>query len=179
MDQKKFILKILRQHWVKDDDKYDEKDLCSHGEVYVKLGSEELSNKETGSFTLSAAALYLLRSLEQDCQLYQFYNQLIPCCGFSIYPNKKKENSVEIIGCLDGVDWKVAHKNGIVFLESQSGSKVDLPLIEYKKVVLEFVNEVENFYGNPENKTIPEELEEKEGFIQFWAEWNELKERHK
>lgn len=178
MDQNNFVVKILRQHWIRDDGEYDENDLCSHGEVYVKLATEELSTKETGSLTLSVAALYLLRSLEQDCQLYEFSNQLIPCCGFSIYPNTQKKNHVEILGCPNGVDWKITHQDGMVFFESERGSNAELSFIEYKNIVLKFVNEVERFYGNPKNKSIPEEPETKEGFIQFWAEWNELKEKY-
>ena len=179
MNQTTFELKILRQHWIQDDENDDNNDLCSHGEVYLKLGNEELSTKDTGSWTLSAAGLYLLRSLEQDCELYEFSNQLLPCCGFSIFPSGETENSVDILGCPNGIDWKISHKNGMVFFESEKGNKAELPFVEYKSMVLEFINEVEEFYGNPKNKVIPKDELEKDGFNQFWAEWNKRKKKWK
>lgn len=170
-----FELKVLRQHWIEDNGKDDKNDLCSHGEVYLKIGSEELSNKESGSWTTSAAGLYLLRSLEQDCELNEFYNHLLPCCGFNIYPNKEKDNFVDIIGCPNGIDWKISHRDNIVKLETEKGTKVELPFMEYTRIVLKFVNEVEAFYGNPNEKIIYGDDLEKEGFNQFWGEWEERK----
>ena len=42
-----FNIKVLRQHWIKDDGKDNPEDLCSHGEVYLKIGDKEIANKET------------------------------------------------------------------------------------------------------------------------------------
>lgn len=177
MKQTDFELKVLRQHWILDDGKDDKSDLCSHGEVYIKIGSEELSNKESGSWSLSTAGLFLLRSLYQDCQIEEFSNQLVPCCGHCIYPDTGNEKSVIIPGCGSGVDWKISHQNSTVALESQNGSKAKLSFDEYKRTVLQFINEVEDFYGNPEDKIVPEDEFEKDGFNQFWAEWKALKVR--
>lgn len=177
MEQTTFEIKILRQHWIEDDGKYNKNDLCSHGEVYVRIGSEVLSTKESGSWTTSAAGLYLLRSLEQDCTLNEFFNPLLPCCGFNMYPNKDKENFVDILGCPNGVDWKISHQDNMVRLETEKGMKVILLFQEYKKEVLKFINEVEEFYGNPNNKIITEDGFDKEGFKQFWVEWNKRKKK--
>lgn len=57
MNQTDFDIKILRQHWIKDDGNDDKYDLCSHGEIYIRIGNEILSNQETGSWTLSATGL--------------------------------------------------------------------------------------------------------------------------
>jgi hypothetical protein len=43
----KFDIKIFRQHWIKDDGRDHPEDLYSHGEVYLRIGNKELSNKET------------------------------------------------------------------------------------------------------------------------------------
>jgi hypothetical protein len=89
MNQTDFDIKILRQHWIKDDGNDDKNDLCSHGEIYIRIGDEILSDKETGSWTLSATGLYLLRTLENDYQIDQFGSQLVPCCGHFLVPNEE------------------------------------------------------------------------------------------
>ena len=82
-----------------------------------------------------------------------------------------------IPGCGSGVDWRINHQNSMVSLESRNGSKALLSLDEYKKMVLDFASEVEGFYGDPEDKIVPEDEFEKDGFNQFWAEWEALKTR--
>lgn len=175
MKQTDFELRILRQHWILDDGTDDKNDLCSHGEVYIRIASEELSNKKSGSWSLSTAGLFLLRSLYQDCQTEEFSNQLVPCCGHAIFPDTNNKNSVIIPGCGSGLDWKISHHNSMVAFESENGSKAQLSLDEYKKMVLEFTNVIEEFYGNPEDKIVPEDELDKDGFNQFWAEWKKLK----
>ena len=179
MNQTGFEIKIIRQHWINDDGKDDKEDLCSHGEVYIRIGKEELSTKSSGSWTLSVAGLYLLRSLEQDCKLDQFSNQLIPCCGHFMIPNEGGENYVTITGCPNGVDWKIKHTNEEVIFESVNGTTGKLAFKDYKDIVIGFTNEIERFYGNPKDKIVPEEEFDKNGFNQFWAEWEELKNKWK
>ena len=170
-----FDIKIIRQHWIKDDGQDDNEDLCSHGKVYIRIGTEELSTEESGSLCLSAAGLYLLRSLEQDCDLGQFSNQLVPCCGHFMIPDENGANYVVIMGCPSGVDWKIKHRNEEVIFESQKGTKGKLTFEDYKEKVLDFTREIENFYGKPEDKIVPDDGFYKNGFSQFWAEWQELK----
>ena len=179
MNQTDFEIKIIRQHWIKDDGKDDKEDLCSHGEVYIRIGSEELSNKESGSWTLNATGLFLLRSLEQDCELGQFSNQLVPCCGNFMIPDESGNNYVVIMGCPSGIDWKIKHLNEDVIFESEKGTKGKLSFNDFKKKVIDFTNEIERFYGNPKDKILPEDEFDKNGFIQFWAEWEELKTKWK
>jgi hypothetical protein len=172
-----FEIKILRQHWIQDNGSDDKHDLCSHGEVFIRVGSEELSNRESGSWSLSTAGLFLLRSLEQDCNFGEFENQLIPCCGHSIYPNEDKKDFALIMGCGDGVDWKINHLKDRVAFETATGTKAELLFEEYRKMVLEFTDEIEEFYGNPNNKVLPDDEFEKDGFNQFWTEWREKKDK--
>lgn len=173
-----FDIKILRLHWINDDGKYDEDDICLHGEVYVKIGDETLSNKEAGSWSLSVTGLYLLRSLSQDCSFYELGNQLVPCCGHFMIPDDNGENYVTIMGCPSGIDWKITHKDSIVEFESEKGSKGQLSFLEYKLIVKNFINEIEDFYGKPEDKNVPDDEFDKNGFDQFWNEWRELKKQH-
>ena len=174
-----FEIKVIRQHWIADDGQVDHNDLCSHGEVYIRIGSEELSNKGSGSWALSATGLFLLRSLEQDCEFEQFGNQLVPCCGHFMIPDENGNNYVHIMGCPNGVDWKITHQNEEVIFESEKGSKGKLLFDGYKKMVLQFTDEIESFYGNPDDKIVEEDEFIKNGFRQFWAEWKELKTKWK
>ena len=179
MDQTDFKIKVIRQHWIRDDGKDDKEDLCSHGEVYIRIGPEEISNKESGSWTLSVTGLFLLRSLEENCELLQFSNQLAPCCGHFMIPDDNGNNYVTITGCTSGIDWKIKHLNEEVIFESEIGSKGKLLFDDYKKMVLQFTDEIESFYGNPDDKIVEEDEFIKNGFRQFWAEWKELKTKWK
>lgn len=170
-----FEIKIIRQHWIKDNGLDDRHDLCSHGEVFIRIGQEIISNEDSGSWALSAAGLYLLRSLEQDCEFDQFSNQLVPCCGHFIIPNDNGENFVTIIGCPNGVDWKIKHVDKWVTFESIKGNTGQLSFEAYKRMIIHFTNEIETFYGDPKLKVIPEEEFDRLGFEQFWSEWVSLK----
>lgn len=177
MNQIDFDIKILRQHWIKDDGNDNKDDLCSHGEIYIRIGNEIISNQESGSWCLSATGLYLLRTVEHDYKIDQFGSQLVPCCGHFMIPNDEGRNYVTIIGCPTGLDWSIKHLNNDVIFQSQKGTEGKLSLNDYKTLVLDFVSEVTAFYGNPNEKNLPEEQFELEAFNQFWAEWDELERR--
>lgn len=76
-----FDIKVLRQHWIKDDENDNPEDLCSHGEVYLRIGDKEISNEKSGSWTLSSTALYLMRTINENYEPNKYASQLIPCCG--------------------------------------------------------------------------------------------------
>jgi hypothetical protein len=177
MGHSDFEIRILRQYWIRDDGKDDKDDCCSHGEVYIRIGSEELSNKETGAWSLSTAGLYLLRSLGQDCQFDEFSNQLVPCCGHMVIPDENIVNFVQIIGCPSGIDWEIVHKGCKVTFKSEKGSTAELPFDEYRNMIIEFTDQIESFYGSPSEKNVLGDDLDKDGFDQFWAEWRDLKDR--
>lgn len=166
-----FEIKIIRQYWIKDDGKDDKEDLCSHGEVFIQIGEEILS--DYGSLT--ATGLYLLRTLEMDYVIDQFASQLVPCCGHFWIPDENGEDYVVIVGCQSGVDWTITHKNQTVIFESEKGSIGKLSFDEYKNMVLKFTDEIEQFYGNSDDKKVPNDEFEQKGFKQFWNEWKTLK----
>lgn len=168
-----FEIRILRQYWISDDGKYDETDICSHGFVYARIGPEVICHEETLSVATSSSALYLMRTLEQNVEPGQFSNQLLPCCGHFIIPNEGSENYVVIVGYPNGVDWSVKHQNGDVILTSEKGTQGKIPFDTYRKMIIQYANKVESFYGKPDRK-VPNESDRK-GFEQFWAEWRELK----
>lgn len=176
MNQLDFEIRMLRQHWISDDGQYDKADKCSHGKVYVRIGSEVISDEKSGSWATTSSALYLMRTLEQDCKPGELSNQLLPCCGHYIIPKEEGRNQILVIGCPNGIDWSVKHLNGEVILTSEKGTEGKISFEAYRHMVIKYANEVEAFYGDP-SKKVPDESDRK-GFEQFWAEWRELKVRN-
>lgn len=174
MTNPEFEISILRQHWIKDDGLDSKTDLCSHGELYLKIGDEILSDSKSGSWCLSASGLFLLRTLQQDYSIGEFNNYLVPCCGHFMIPNKEKDY-VLICGCNRGIDWNIKHVNGIVEFTTEKAVKTKIPIDVYVNQVIEFTNLVEQFYGNIDEKKVPKDDLDQNGFRQFWAEWNNLK----
>lgn len=172
-----FEINVKRQHWIKDDGQYDPHDLCSHGKVYVQIGMEVLNTENDLSLTLSAAGLFLLRSLQNNCDFEEFDNLMVPCCGNFISLNDEDPASVIVQGCREGVDWSTKHRDDMVELETPSGTKVLIPFDRYRNTVLRFVCEVESFYGPPENKVSSDDDYFRLAFERFWLEWRDLKER--
>jgi len=169
MARSDFALKILRQHWIKDDGLYDPHDLCSHGEVLIRIGDEVLSDEASGSWTLSVAALFLMRTLDSDVGFQGNDNYLVPCDGFSFWyvPDK----GLVIPGGNDGVDWKVTHHGSEVELETASGTRVHLYIRDYRTAIIGFAREVESFYGDPDRKILYDPDMDGKGFDLFWKEW--------
>lgn len=171
-----FTLKILRQHWIKDNLEDDPEDLCSHGEVLLKIGKELLSDKSSGSWTLSVASLFLMRTLLQDYTINDFGNQLLPCCGHTLFFDEKT-NQLSILGCPNGIDWSVKHLNNTVELTTQKEQKTIISYKVYYNTIMSFVEEVASFYGNPKDKTPINDGFTDQAYHQFWKEWNNLKNR--
>jgi len=170
-----FELKLLKSQWIKDDGKNDLNDLCSHGTLYLRIGDEILSDTNTPEWCTSVAALHLMRTLSSDYDPQNNYlAQLIPCCGHEMYYDETG-SKVEIHGCPKGIDWRVVHYNTFVELITENGSSIKIDNSKYKSVVLNFVSEVETFYGNPYQKIIPDDALIKDTFELFWKEWNRLK----
>ncbi len=174
MTNQEFEIKILRQHWISDDGLYDKTDLCSHGVLFLRIGDEILSDLKSDSWTLSATGLYLLRTLKMDYNIEDFGNYLVPCCGHLLIPDDNKDY-VSISGCNEGLDWNIKHENGNVKFTSEKGAVGKISFEQYKNMILDFTDEIESFYGDPNEKEVPNDEFDQNGFQQFWAEWTELK----
>ncbi|MEM6712665.1 MAG: hypothetical protein AAF590_10325 [Pseudomonadota bacterium] len=170
-----FEITILRQHWIKDDGKDDPHDKCSHGRVFVQIGAEILHTESCASLSLSTAGLFLLRSLQKNCDFEEFDNLMMPHCGHSIYLNEEDPTSVLVLGCPGGVDWRTTHRDKMVELETRNGTKALIPFERFKDIVLRFVCKIEGFYGAPENKVPDEDEYFRLAFERFWLEWRALK----
>ena len=61
----------------------DPNDLCLHGHVMVQVGTNSFDDDGT----VSATALYLLKSLKEDKIMNRYDIQMIPCCGHFLIAN--------------------------------------------------------------------------------------------
>lgn len=145
----------------------DPSDRCLHGRVTVQIGKEIL--QDTG--TVSATALYLLKSLTEDKIMNDSCIQMIPCCGFFMIANPDL-TEVSIIGCDTGTDWSVIHENGRVKLVTESGATEYVDLADYQAEVFKFADKVEGYYQSCKPKEIPEDEFDRNGYTAFWNEWH-------
>lgn len=145
----------------------DPEDLCLHGRATARIGERELSYDET---TVSATALYLLKTLTEDHEIFKD-NQMLPCCGFFYLPNREL-TSVTILGCCNGVDWSVIHDGDFVKLELEDGYTQTVALEEYRAEVFRFADKIEDFYSRCSSKVVPEDEFDRNGYTAFWNEWH-------
>ncbi|EAQ50987.1 hypothetical protein [Leeuwenhoekiella blandensis] len=172
MTSQKFKIDLLKTNWISEKD--TQTDLCAHGQMRVKIGNEiVVDQSENDGWTISASAQLLLRTLERNhTKENPVGDQLIPCCGhFLVFDNDMDE--VYIGSCPTGIDWEVKHRNGNVILKTESGNETEINFVEYKNEVLNFVDQVEQFYKESPEKEIPIDEFDRKGYLQFWKEWNE------
>ena len=145
----------------------DPEDLCLHGHVTVQIGTAVMEYDGT----VSATALYLLKTLTEDKIMSKEDIQMVPCCGHFLIANKDL-SQVTILGCDSGLDWSVVHDGGGVRLILPSGEETWVPFGDYKAEVIRFADAVEAFYRSCRPKHLPEDTFARNGYIAFWNEWH-------
>lgn len=145
----------------------DPDDLCLHGHVTVHLG--DTTQSYTG--TVSATALYLLKTLTEDKVMDPGDIQMVPCCGFFLVANAE-QSEVTILGCDNGLDWSTVHENGGVRLTLASGESEWLDLPFYRAQVLAFADKVAAYYRACRPKNPPADAFARSGYTAFWKEWH-------
>lgn len=171
-------LEPIDPHWLEsEDDPRD--DQCAHGHVRFEIDGTILVSREDGELTLSAAALFLLRTLEHDHTAQSPVtegSQLFPCCGFNVWLCGDRF-PVMILGCPTGVDVEVRHVDGLVeFARGAKRAHVVLP--EWERAVLSFVSSVEEFYSRSKVRNPIQNPEDAEGWEAFWGEWRARRDAH-
>ncbi|WP_223702627.1 hypothetical protein [Sutcliffiella deserti] len=173
---KKFEIKILKQFWLGP----PEGDLCSHGEILLRIGDTVLSNEEDGEWNISESALSLLRSVKEN----------FPCRESpKYYPEEIKEENYLIFhcGCFtsfcpSNIGWKVRHTERVVELLDfkKNDGEIDfsmlivkIPLSEYAKEIYNFAIDAKEFFLGNDKRTENNELYEGQ-YHQFWKEYEEL-----
>lgn len=151
--------------WIDGSDDNPE-DLCLHGHAVAYIGEHKLEYDAT----VSATALYLLKSLTEDHIIYE-ENQILPCCGFSCIPNESLDN-VDILGCSNGKDWTIKHEKNCVVLILEDGTEERVSVENYREEVFRFADKIEAFYNQCKPKVLPNDAFERDGYIAFWNEWH-------
>jgi hypothetical protein len=148
-------------------------DLCAHGKVELRVDDATLVAPGQDDITLSAAALYLLRTLKDDHtpeDRVAEANLLFPCCGHAVFKNNGRYGVV-CVGCPNGVDVYVRHDDNRVILQrAGQDAQHTVSLQEWRRAVLSFVVQVEQFYETNE-RSEPSTAEDEEGWRLFWQEW--------
>lgn len=144
----------------------DPEDMCLHGNATAVIGEETF----TYQCTVSATALYLLKTLTQDHMIGEEI-QMLPCCGFFLMPNEAL-TEVAISGCPNGIDWSVIHAGQTVRLITESGKETVVPLADYARVVFRFADRIEAYYQSCAPKLPGEDELDQNGYTAFWNEWH-------
>jgi hypothetical protein len=140
--------------------------------VEFSVDGEVLVASAEGDWTVSASALYLLRSLSDDHTSENpiaELNLLFPCCGFTAWLCGTRY-PLMIMGCPGGKDVEIRHESGAVQLRCQDKHHT-VSFNEWGAAVLSFCDQIEEFYARSEPKVTPEEEEDRKGWAAFWSEW--------
>jgi len=151
--------------WV-NGDADDPRDLCLHGEATAVIGNECFAYR----CTVSATALYLLKTLTQDHLIWED-NQMLPCCGFFLIANDEL-SEVTISGCPNGVDWSVIHEGESVRLITENGKETIVAMEDYRREVFRFADKIEAYYQSCSPKIVPQDEFDRNGYTAFWNEWH-------
>ena len=166
----RFSIDATDLEWI-DGSRDNPEDLCLYGHAVAVIGGRTLEYDAT----VSATALYLLKTLTED-HTAGGYIQMLPCCGQFLIPNADL-SEVTILGCGNGVDWSVIHDGDAVRLILEDGTEHTVPLEEYKAEVFRFADQIEAFYRSCAPKVLPEDAFEREGWIAFRNEWRRRREK--
>lgn len=165
-----FELHVSDLHWLPDLDPRD--DLCAHGEVKVRIGTEILADRGDGPWCVSAGAFILLRTLTEDhCPERPAFwaEHLIPHCGHAW--DEDVSGRLVNLGCDTGVDWGVTHHGGDVRLYTSSESEVWVPSEDWKRAVCRFADTVDAFYRRSEPKKTNNDDHWTVGYRKMRREW--------
>lgn len=176
MPDKPFDIQILKLNWIKHVD--DPTDLCAHGSVYVRIADKTIIDEKDGDgWTLSATALNLLRTIQINYKPGDFAGQLIPCCGFFMIASDHGDH-VDMCGCPNGFDWTIQHEGNSVWHTTPTGEEATIDIENYKKLVLSFADDVQDFYANSLPKSLPTDDFDRKGYEAFWTEWRVLRSKY-
>jgi hypothetical protein len=160
-------LRPTNLHWPQGiEDRYD---LCAHSSVEFCIDGQALITEKAGDWTVSAAALYLLRTLTQPRNTNgNPGHQLFPCCGNGLFEGE--DGDVVIVGCNSGVNFDVAHNGDEVIITDADGREYYVGAAEWRNAVCGFSDLVQDFYASSEPK---EPGEDAAAFQLFMAEWQQ------
>ena len=144
-------------------------DLCAHSKVRFTVDGLEIVAPDD-EWTVSASAIYLLRTLERNHTKDDPVGEhLFPCCGFSMYEVDDSDD-VLIVGCATGIDATIEHISDQVRITAESGESRTVPKSEWIQAVLQFSNSVRDFYESSAEKIASDDVA-RDGFNKMLLEW--------
>jgi hypothetical protein len=149
-------------------------DQCAHGRVRLEINGTDFARPDDGIWTVSAAGLYLLRSLSDDhtaANPIAESNLLFPHCGFTVWVIGRRY-PVLIMGCNNGVDLELTHSQGIVTVRSAAGAE-SVSLESWRRAVVSVATRVKEFYATCSAKVPSTDDSDLQGWAAFWREWDE------
>jgi hypothetical protein len=159
------ILRPTNLHWLEGtEDRYE---LCAHSGVEFCIDGHALITESAGDWTVSASALYLLRTLSKPHnRSLHTGQQLFPCCGNGLFEGDGED--VVIVGCNAGIDFEVSRDGDDVVISSPEGKEYCVGGREWRDAVCRFSDLVQEFYASSARK---EPGEDAPAFQSFMAEW--------
>ena len=160
-------IKPTNLHWLEGGK--PESDLCAHGIVLLTVCGTEIDTD--GECCVSAAALYLLRTLNSDHnETNRVAEHLLPCCGHDMHA-VDGEDDVTIIGCPNGFDWYVEHNDdATVTLSFATNGKYTIQNTDWVSSACEFSDSISRFYDDSTIKK-PYDAYAENGYNAFRSEW--------
>ena len=144
-------------------------DLCAHGSVKFSVDGLEIVNS-SDEWTVSASAIYLLRTLERNHTKEDPVGEhLFPCCGHSMHAVDDSDD-VLIIGCPSGIDATIEHFEDEIRITADSGEYRSVPKTQWVDAVLKFSSTIREFYDSSVEKT-PSDDVARDGFNSMLLEW--------
>ena len=156
-------------HWINGSID-DPADLCAHSPVEFRIDDATLIKPSDGDGTVSASAVYLLRTLSQPHTKQQpVAEHLFPCCGNGMF-DVEGQDDVLIIGCNTGIDFEVVRAVDEIFVTLAAGTQCVVTASAWIVAVCDFADKVQAFYASSSPKN-PEDDADRAGFIKLTTEW--------
>ena len=161
-------LRPTNLHWISGSAD-DLADLCAHAGVEFEVDGDLLV--QAGDWTVSAAAVYLLRTLSRSHTKSEPVAEfLFPCCGNGMF-DVEGQSDVLIVGCNSGVDFEVVRVEDEVLLTVADGRQHRIAFADWTRAVCRFSDAVQAFYAGASPKQPSDDIEQN-GFQKFQSEWS-------
>lgn len=148
----------------------DPTDLCAHTDIEFAINGDSLLDATAGAnLTASAAALFLLRTLERShTRDDPVAEHLFPCCGFTMYEQSDSAD-VFVMGCGNGANFDVIRTAPGVSVRAADGRDWSVSTEEWRTAVFAFADQVAAFYEACAPKQPSDE--DAPGWRAFQSEW--------
>ncbi|OZC04056.1 hypothetical protein [Rubricoccus marinus] len=144
-------------------------DLCAHGDVVFDLDGRSAWATGSDDLCVSAAAMNLLRTLEQDHPKEDpVTDDLFPHCGHMWWLSED-HGLVNIAGCSAGKDALVFHRGKNVVIQTPAGGTAEILRTEWVGHVCAFADKVEALYQRSDPKE--PDADDAAWYELFWPEW--------